>query len=207
MRVVISSPFALARMGMISILSQQEDMTLVGEAISGCEAFLKTKESRADVVVVDGRSESATSDIERIAVEADSARVIVLSSADELPSLEGFLKAGAVGCVQLCEDPHVLVDVIRNVANNGQRSLSPVTAQRLADDLATRCPQTNDVLLNEQDLTTLKQVAEGKTNKQIACALNLSVKATVLPNSTQSFRRRTSIVVATTITRRFAKPE
>jgi DNA-binding NarL/FixJ family response regulator len=179
MRLVIFSPETLVRISLSAAISQQNDIDVIGEASIISEAYLLIQQKAPDVVLIDVRSPSSLGVIEQISAINSLSRIVVLSSIDEPKQIEDFLRAGAIGCVQFCDEPDAFLDVVRAVAETGQRMLSPRTAQLLADALAQGNDQIQNIeyaTLTEHEVETLAHVAEGKTNKEIAGSLKISIK-------------------------------
>jgi len=177
LNVVVADDQALVRDGLCMILSSQPDMTVVAEAADGVEAVAAARAHHPDVVLMDVRMPNldgigATREI--CAVTA--ARVLVLTTFDLDEYVYDALRAGASGF--LLKDMHrtELVAAVRTVAA-GESLLAPTVTRRLIADvlrhraaapLSTLTPLSS---LTPRELDTLRQVARGLSNAEIAAAL------------------------------------
>jgi NarL family two-component system response regulator LiaR len=112
----------------------------------------------------------------RITVKHPHIRVLVLTSfiADE--KVFPAIKAGAIGYLLKDTGSKELIDAIRNV-NRGEPSLGPEIAQKVLSEIRKPAPgeQPTPDPLTERELQVLKLLAKGKSNKEIASELNISL--------------------------------
>ncbi|MEJ5369449.1 MAG: response regulator transcription factor [Bryobacteraceae bacterium] len=174
-RVLLVDDHAILRKGVSMLVNAQNDMEVAAEAASGEEALREAQRVQPDVVVMDV-SMPEVNGIEatrRMMEVLPRVRVIGLSMYRDAVYVRELLRAGASGyLVKDCDDAELLL-AIRAVAR-GEAYLSPaVTAAVLTD---YRRNVTNPIdLLTSREREVLVMIAEGKTNKEIASALNLSV--------------------------------
>lgn len=183
-RVFLADDHALFREGLRSLLAGCEDIEVVGEAADGQEALARVPQAHPDVVLMDiampglGGLE-ATLALRRT---APSARVLVLTQYESREYLARFFKAGAAGYVLKKGGGAELIAAIRAVAA-GQAVLHPaVTAEVIEGYLkGTRAGPDEAAYegLTERERQVLKLIAEGQTSKEIAQALDLSVKTVI----------------------------
>ena len=116
MRVLLVDDHAVIRNALRSLLSQEPDMEIVGEAGDGSAAVEKTLELRPDVVVMDIRMRpmDGTEATRIIHAECPDVRVIGLSMYRSAELVQPFLDAGAAGFVTKSEPPEVLLAAIRD---------------------------------------------------------------------------------------------
>jgi DNA-binding NarL/FixJ family response regulator len=153
---------ALVRKGIASILANESDMQLVGEASSGREAVQKYRELQPDVVLMDLRMPEMTGvDATReIRKDAPDAKIIALTSYDGDQDIYRAIEAGVRGYI-LKEMVHTKVlDAIRTV-QAGKRLMPAEVAERLSEYF----PQ---VALTPREVEVLSYVARGLANKEIA---------------------------------------
>ena len=179
-RVILADDHSVMRHGLRLILEQQEGFEVLGEACDGREAVNLAAALHPDVAVLD-ISMPNLNGIEatrQITAKQPNVAVVVLSMhADESYVLRA-LKAGARGYL-LKESPESdFVSAIRSV-NEGKSFFSPAVSRLLVEDYV-RQMQDRDIddsyeLLTPREREILQLVAEGKSNKEIANLLNLSL--------------------------------
>lgn len=171
-RVMLVDDHILIRMGLITVAQLHPDIELVGEVEEGEEAIACYRACTPDVVLVDMRLPgiNGTQTIQALRKEFGAIVALVLSSHANDDDIYRAVQAGAAGYL-LKEMPlPTLVDAIRAV-HSGKKYFPPAIAERLADQLR----QTH---LTERELTVLKAVAKGMSNKEIGVVHNIT-EATV----------------------------
>jgi DNA-binding NarL/FixJ family response regulator len=174
-RILLCDDHAVVRQGFKMILSAQADMEIVGEAANGREAVSLAEELRPDVVVMDvAMPELNGIEATRRLVAANAhAKVIALSMHKDSVYVREILRAGARGYLLKDSGAGDLVTAIRAVAG-GESYLSPSVSNAVLDDYRKHVTNPID-LLSSREREVLQMLAEGKTNKEIAVVLNLSV--------------------------------
>lgn len=176
-RLVIADDHAVVREGLKQILSETPDMLVVGEATTGHEVLDRVRDVEVDLVVLDiampGRSGLDT--LIHLKRERPSLPVLVLSLHPEDQYAVRVLKAGASGYVTKDSAPDQLVTAIRKVMSGG-KYVSPALAERLAYDLSSDSGKPPHAMLSDREYEVLCMIAAGKTVKEIAEKLSLSVK-------------------------------
>ena len=174
-RILVADDHAVVRQGFKMILDAQADMEIVGEAGNGREAVELAEQLHPDVVVMDV-SMPELNGIEatrRLASSAPRARVVALSMHKDSVYVREILRAGARGYLLKDSGAADLVAAIRAVAS-GESYLSPAVSNAVLDDYRKHATNPID-LLTSREREVLQLLAEGKTNKEIAGVLNLSV--------------------------------
>jgi DNA-binding NarL/FixJ family response regulator len=178
-RVLIADSHPVVRAGLKALLDAQPDVQLVGEAADGPDALRLAAELDPDVVVVevslpglDGAQVTA-----RLREARPEQKVLVLTGCEESGSLRLLLGVGAAGYVLKRATAEELLQAVRAVAGGGT-FIDPAVAGGVLSDLvskqAGRGPQ--DVELSGRERDTVRLIALGYSNKEIASRLKLSVK-------------------------------
>ncbi len=157
------------------ILGAQSDMEIVGEAANGREAVELADHLKPDVVVMDVAMPelNGIEATRRIGESAPHARVLALSMHKDSVYVREVLRAGARGYLLKDSGAGDLVSAVRAVAR-GEGYLSPAISDAVLDDYRKHVTNPID-LLTSREREVLQMLAEGKTNKEIAAVLNLSV--------------------------------
>ena len=157
------------------ILAEQSDMEIVGEAGNGREALELAAKLKPDVVVMDVAMPelNGIEATRRMAESAPHARVLALSMHKDSVYVRETLRAGARGYLLKDSVAADLVNAVRAVAA-GEGYLSPAVSDAVLDDYRRHVTNPID-LLTSREREVLQMLAEGKTNKEIAAVLNLSV--------------------------------
>jgi DNA-binding NarL/FixJ family response regulator len=170
-RIMLVDDHAVVRQGFKMILSAQNDMEIVGEAGNGREAVEQAEQLRPDIVVMDVAMPelNGIEATRRLAASMPHTRVIALSMHKDSVYVREILRAGARGYLLKDSGAGDLVSAIRAVAS-GESYLSPAVSNAVLDDYRRHVTNPIDLLTE-----VLQMLAEGKTNKEIAVVLNLSV--------------------------------
>jgi len=174
-RILLADDHAVVRQGFRMILSAHPDLEIVGEAGNGREAVELAATLRPDVVVMDVAMPelNGIEATRRLTADNPHTRVVALSMHKDSVYVREILRAGARGYLLKDSVADDLVAAVRAVAS-GEGYLSPGVSNAVLDDYRKHVTNPID-LLSSREREVLQMLAEGKTNKEIAVVLNLSV--------------------------------
>ncbi len=174
-RILLADDHSVVRQGFRMILASQPDMEIVGEASNGREAVEQTESLQPDVVVMDVAMPelNGIEATRRLGASAPRTRVLALSMHKDSVYVREILRAGARGYLLKDAIDRDLLAAVRAVAR-GEGYLSPAVSDAVLTDYRKHVTDPLD-LLTSREREVLQMIAEGRTNKEIATVLNLSV--------------------------------
>ncbi len=174
-RILLADDHALVRHGFRMILAAQPDMEIAGEAGNGREAVELAEKLKPDVVVMDVTMPelNGIEATRRLIELSPRTRVLALSMHKDAVYVREILRAGARGYLLKDSADADLLAAVRAVAK-GEGYLSPGVSDAVLSDYRRHVTDPLD-LLTTREREVLQMIAEGKTNKEIATSLNLSV--------------------------------
>lgn len=173
--VVLGDDHPLVRQGVRRLLEGRE-FEILGEGSDGLEVIELAQRLRPDIVLLDLSMPTLNGigAVRELARVAPAAKVIILTMHTEEHYILEALRAGVKGCVSKTQAPEHLLQAIREVCRGGvylSPSVSGVVVQGyLANTEAPYDP------LTDRERQVLQLVAEGKTTKEVAVILGVSVK-------------------------------
>jgi len=176
MRVLVADDHTLVRAGLIALIAKLPEMEVVAEAADGREALRLVRDLQPDLVLMDiampglNGLESA----ERIHGIHPKTKIIILSMHSNEEYVAQALKAGAAGYL-LKDAATAELEMALKSVSMGQFYLSPAISRQVVDNLLHGGPSGLDVLTPRQR-EILQLIAEGKSTREIAEVLHLSVK-------------------------------
>jgi two-component system NarL family response regulator len=166
--VLVVDDHALLRTGVANIINHESDLHVVAEASNGVEAVEAFERHHPDVTLLDLRMPvmEGVEAVRQIRARDPLAKVIVLTTYDTDDDISRALKAGAKAYVLKDISADGLIACIHDVLA-GKTYLAPAAAAKLAEGV-TR------IQLTPRELATLRLMADGKSNKEIAGELGIS---------------------------------
>lgn len=179
-RILLADDHSIVRKGLRSILEEDTSLEVVGEAANGREAVELCQALQPHIVVMDvGMPQlnglEAALQVQRVAT---GTKVIILSMYRDETYLLRALTAGARGYLLKDAAEEEILPAVRAVIR-GNTYFSPSISQTLLDDhvryLQKRGLQDSYDLLTEREKEVLQLLAEGRSNKEVANVLNVSL--------------------------------
>ena len=172
---MLADDHAVVRQGFRRILEQEPDFHVVAEAGQGREAIRLTQELTPDIVIMDVAMPelNGVEATRRIMESCPKCRVLILSMHKDAVYVRESLRAGAKGYLLKDAIDQDLLAAVYAIAR-GDSFLSPAVASMVLNDYREQVTDPLD-LLTAREREILQMLAEGKTAKDIACSLDLSV--------------------------------
>ena len=176
-RVLVVDDHPIVREGLKQILSDTEDILVVDEADSGQAVLSSAARSNFDVVLLDismpGRDGLEV--LRELKQQKPKLQVLILSMYPEEHYAVRVLRAGASGYLTKSSAPDELISAIRKVAS-GRKYISSTLAERLTYELDRDADRPMHEVLSDREYQVMHMISTGKSVKEIAEALGLSVK-------------------------------
>jgi two-component system NarL family response regulator len=166
--VLVVDDHAVLRTGVANIINQESDLRVIAEAANGLEAVEAFERHHPDVTLLDLRMPvmEGVEAVRQIRERDPHAKVIVLTTYDTDENISRALKAGAKAYVLKDISADGLIACVHDVLA-GKTYLAPAAAGKLAE-------RVTRVQLTPRELATLRLIADGKSNKEIASELGIS---------------------------------
>jgi DNA-binding NarL/FixJ family response regulator len=180
--VLLAEDHRLVRQGFRSLLQQEQDIEVVGEASTGREAVQLTRKLRPGVVVMDIAMPllNGLEATRQIRKEFPEVKVLILSAHSDEAYVEQVATLGAAGFLLKQTSSDILAEAIREVQKGNEFFKVPISKSG-RDRLQKPRPgagqfQKKANRLSSREIEVLQLVAEGKANKQVAAELGVSFK-------------------------------
>ncbi len=179
-RILLADDHTVVRDGLRALLEKQSDMTVVGEAADGRDSVRLAEEHSPDVVVMDIAmpNMNGIEATRRILAANPRTNVVMLSMHQDESYVLRSLKAGAKGYLLKDSLRADVIEAIRTVSQ-GRSFLTRKVSRLLQEDyirqMERRGVEDSYDLLTDREREILQLVAEGKTNKEVATLLNISL--------------------------------
>jgi two-component system, NarL family, response regulator DevR len=179
-RILLVDDHDIVRLGLMTLLDDQPDMEVVGEASTAADGVKAAEELKPDVVLMDIRlpGEGGIEAARQISKRLADTRVVMLTSFADDELVVRAISAGAVAYVLKQVGNEELLRAIR-AAGRGEALLDPSTTARLlmrVREAERRAEEDAFRDLSDREMDVLVHLARGKTNAEIGTLLNLSEK-------------------------------
>ena len=180
-RLMLVDDHLLMRMGLATATGGESDLEIVAEAEDGDEALSLYEQHRPDVLILDLRMDrvDGVTLMTQLKKRYGRVRILVLSNYASGDDVMRAIKAGASGYILKGTPLEQLLAAIRKIHDGGE-FIPPEIAARF-----TRCVQSD---LSDRELQVLTQIAQGRSNKEIASILHI-VEGTVKVHVTNIFNK------------------
>ncbi len=179
-RVGLVDDHALLRLGLKTLIDDQADMQVVGEADATTAALQMVGDTHPHVVLMDIRlpGDSGLEAARQLTARYPETKVVMLTSFADEELVIGAIRAGAVGYILKEVGNEEVLRGIRLAAAGGSVLDAATTSRLLARVRATEHKADEEAFrdLSDRELDVLYEVSQGKTNAEIATSLNLSKK-------------------------------
>lgn len=179
-RILLADDHNIMRRGLRLLLERQAGFEVVGEAADGRQAVERAEAAKPDIVILDIAMPnlSGIEAAQRIGALLPQAAIIILSMHSDEGYVLRALKAGAKGYLLKDSAEDDLIEAIKAVGS-GKAFFSPEISKILVEDyvrdMRKRDAEDSYELLTSREREILQLLAEGKSNKDIATLLNLSL--------------------------------
>lgn len=196
--VFIIDDHPIVRKGLAQLLDQEPDLVVCGEAADVREARVGLERTRPDVVILDLslRDSDGLELIKEIRAKHGQLPVLVLSMHDETIYAERLLSAGANGYIMKQAAADQLLVAVRRVLSGGIYVSEKVGASMIERFAVAGRSQSADPIdrLSNRELQVLNLIGRGKTTREIADNLNLSVKT--IESHRQRIKKKLNLTTA-----------
>ncbi|MDQ3415894.1 MAG: response regulator transcription factor [Actinomycetota bacterium] len=175
-RVVVVDDQELFRRGLTMLIGTLDGIDLVGEAGDGDGAVEVVLRTDPDVVLLDVRmpGRSGIDTCAELKALMPSVQIVMLTASDEESDLYGSIKSGASGYLLKSSSVDEVADAVRLVSD-GQSLITPSMAVKLLDEFkqlsSVDAGTSTSPRLTERELDVLRQMARGRSNREIARVL------------------------------------
>lgn len=174
-RIVIADDHPVVRRGLVFFLKTQSDINVIGEANNGHEAVRLAEELQPDMMLMDLLMPGCNGleATKLIKEKFPHIHILILTSFSDQDHVLPAVEAGAAGYQLKDVEPDVLVQAIRDIVQGG-KSLHPKATHHVLNQFTSGKRKLDELTSREKDV--LKEIAMGKSNKEIAASLYITEK-------------------------------
>jgi DNA-binding NarL/FixJ family response regulator len=177
-RVLIVDDHTLSRRGIVSILSDNENFQVVGEAVDGEESLAKAESLQPDLILMDIRmpGQSGLEATRSIKNRFPQIKIVILSVSDDAQDFFEAIKNGAQGYLLKNMDTTYWIDYLMNIAK-GEAPIPRNIASKILEEFSRHPyeqPQVESELLTIREKEVLLHVSNGLSNKEIGESIYIS---------------------------------
>jgi DNA-binding NarL/FixJ family response regulator len=184
-RILLADDHEVVRAGLRALLEEQNGWEVVAEAVDGRDAVEKATKFKPDVVVIDIAMPSLNGleAVRQIVKSVPNSKVLVLTMYDSDPLIQQVLQAGARGYLLKSDAGRDLVSAIEALRRN-KTFFTPKVSQMVLEGYLDKSPkekvegevEPESLRLTSRQREIVQLLAEGKSSKEVAAVLGLSVK-------------------------------
>jgi DNA-binding NarL/FixJ family response regulator len=182
-RVLVADDHEIVRRGLRALIEEQPNWEVAAEACDGRDAVEKAKQTRPDISILDISMPSLNGleAARQIVRSVAQTKVLILTVHDSDPLIQEVLEAGARGYLLKSDAGTDLVAAVEALRRN-KTFFTPKIAKMVLDGYLDRRPKADvpqgkaGSRLTPRQREIVQLLAEGKSSKEVASALNLSVK-------------------------------
>ncbi len=181
-RVVLADDHVFVRDGIKSLLENEANIEVVGEAVDGADALEVVAENKPDLLIVDIRMPNLTGIelVEKLRSENNDVKIIMLSMHESEEYVLKSIKAGADGYLLKGSSKEEFLKALHTVASGGKYfsgDISSILISQLTNSSGSLEPKQSlgeDMMITKREKEILTLLLSGKGNKEIAEALDIS---------------------------------
>ena len=179
-RVFIVDDHTLVREWLVTLLRQENDLEVCGQADAAPSALAAMTAAPPDIVIVDLslKSGSGLDLIKDLRLSCPATLIVVLSMHEEVYFVERAFRAGARGYVTKRESTHSIIEALRTVLA-GKVYANPALLAQLTERMVGQSPakQAGHIeSLSDRELDVFRRLGEGQSTRKVATVLNLNMK-------------------------------
>ena len=182
-RILIADDHEVVRRGLCSLLASHPGWEVCAETADGREAVAKTSQLKPDVVILDlgMPNMNGLAAARQILRENPRQRILILTVADSEQAIREAVHSGAKGFVLKTDASQELITAVETLVQN-RTYFSSVAGHLILQDFVSegergsRRPMAKGTTLTAREREIVQLLAEGKTSKEVANILNVSVK-------------------------------